>query len=145
MNMSNSPQCTKYMTLSATITMAAWLAYICFTWPCRKDGVSGNNPPPHPAPSPSHPNTNRPLHNLRNRPGNAAIYKTPCGSGVGVVASYQLIQGSGLGGGSAPPPPVSQKILRLRYTVGTSSYSWRNTTSAIVCQQTILMTTSSHS
>ena len=40
---------------------------------------------------------------------------------------------------------VSQKILRLRYTLGTSSSSWRNTTSAILSQQTIVTTTSSHS
>ena len=40
---------------------------------------------------------------------------------------------------------VSQKILRLRYTLRTSSSSWKNTTSAIVSQQTIAMTTSSHS
>ena len=40
---------------------------------------------------------------------------------------------------------VSQKILRLRYTLGTSSSSWKNTTSAIVCQQTICTTISSHS
>ena len=40
---------------------------------------------------------------------------------------------------------VSQKILRLRYTLETSSSSWRNTTGAIVSQQTIVTTTSSHS
>ena len=39
---------------------------------------------------------------------------------------------------------VSQKILRLRYTHRTYSSSWRNTTSAIVSQQTLVMTTSSH-
>ena len=37
---------------------------------------------------------------------------------------------------------VSQEILRLRYTLGTSSSSWRNTTSAgIVSKQTIVTTT----
>ena len=40
---------------------------------------------------------------------------------------------------------VSQKILRLRYTLGTSSSSWSNTISAILCQQTIVTTTSNHS
>ena len=40
---------------------------------------------------------------------------------------------------------VSQKPLKLRYTLGTSSSFRRNTTSAIVCQQTIATTTSSHS
>ena len=39
---------------------------------------------------------------------------------------------------------VSQKILRSRYTLKTSSSSWRNTTSAIVSQQPIVTTTSSH-
>ena len=38
----------------------------------------------------------------------------------------------------------NQKILRLRYTLGTSSSSWKSTTSAVVCQQTIVMTTPSH-
>ena len=41
--------------------------------------------------------------------------------------------------------PISQKILRLRYTLGTSSSSWSNTTSAVLCQQTIVTTTSNHS
>ena len=40
---------------------------------------------------------------------------------------------------------VSQKILRLRFTLRTSSSSWRNTTSAILCQQTIGTTSFSHS
>ena len=40
---------------------------------------------------------------------------------------------------------VSQKILKLRFTLRTSSSSWKNTTSAIVSQQTIVTTTISHS
>ena len=40
--------------------------------------------------------------------------------------------------------PFHKKILRLRYTLRTSSSSWRNTTSVIVSQQTIVMTTYSH-
>ena len=39
---------------------------------------------------------------------------------------------------------VSQKILRLRYTLKTSSSSWKSTTSAIVSQQTIVTTTFNH-
>ena len=41
--------------------------------------------------------------------------------------------------------PFHKKILRLRYTLGTSSSSWRNTISAFLCQQTIVTPTSSHS
>ena len=41
--------------------------------------------------------------------------------------------------------PFHKKILRLRYTLRTSSSSWRNTTSVIVSQQTVVTTTSSHS
>ena len=37
------------------------------------------------------------------------------------------------------------KILRLRYTLGTSSFSWKNTTRGIVWQQNIVTTTPSHS
>ena len=40
---------------------------------------------------------------------------------------------------------VSQKILRLRYTLGTYPSSWEKNTSAVVCQQTIGTTTASHS
>ena len=40
---------------------------------------------------------------------------------------------------------VSQKILRLRYTLGTSSPSWKNITRATVWQQTIVTATHSHS
>ena len=39
---------------------------------------------------------------------------------------------------------VSQKILRLRYTLRGSSSSWKYTTSAIVSQQTIVTTTFNH-
>ena len=38
-----------------------------------------------------------------------------------------------------------QKILRLRYTLGTSSSFWKNITRAIVWQQTIVTATTSHS
>ena len=41
--------------------------------------------------------------------------------------------------------PFRKTIFRLRYTLGTSSSSWRNTTSAFLCQQTIVTPTSSHS
>ena len=40
---------------------------------------------------------------------------------------------------------VLQKILRLRFTLRTSLSSWSNTTSAILCQQTIGTTSFSHS
>ena len=44
-----------------------------------------------------------------------------------------------------PGGRFTKKIFKLRYTLGTSSSSWRNTTGAILCQQTIVTTTSSHS